>query len=180
MRRRRVKLAIGGAVAAVLIGALAVGLTRSGEGNSPKLVSGGPSLTGTTPAPEVKGPDLLTGRTIDLTSFRGKPVIVNVWASWCEPCRKEAPEILRFTKERPDIAFLGVDVNDTRRNGRGFNTQAGWTHPSIFDPGGLVGVDKLKVASLPATIYIDAKGVIRGRTQGPVTFGDLVSAADRL
>ena len=54
------------------------------------------------------------------------------------------------------------------------------THPSIYDPGGVVGVDRLKVAQLPATIYVDAKGVMRGRTQGPVTYDDLADVAARI
>ena len=175
----RVKLIVGGAVGAVLVAALAVGLTRGG-GDTARLATDGPSLTGTAPAPTVKGRDLVTGAPIDLASYKGKPVFINVWASWCGPCRKEAPEILRFTKEHPEVVFLGVDVNEPRSRGRAFNAEAGWTHPSIFDPGGDVGVDRLKVANLPNTIYIDAKGKLRGRTEGPVTFDDLVSVARRI
>jgi cytochrome c biogenesis protein CcmG, thiol:disulfide interchange protein DsbE len=175
----RVKVIVGVAAAAVLAAGLAVGLSRGG-GSSDKLAANGPSLTGTTPAPKVTGTDLVTGAPIDLASYRGRPVFINAWASWCLPCRKEAPQILRFTKDHPEVVMLGVNMNDARANGRRFNADAGWTHPSIFDPNGAVGVDALKVAQLPATIYVDAKGVMRGRTQGPVTYDDLAGVAARL
>lgn len=177
--RRHWKIAAGGLAATVVAGALIVGLTREGSGAS-KIVSGGPSLTGTAPAPAVAGPELLTGRRLTLAQFRGKPVFINVWASWCGPCRQEAPELKRFAQERADVVMIGLNMNDVRRNARAFSADAGWTYPSIFDPGGKVGVDLLKVSNLPATYYVDAKGRLRGHTAGPVTYADLVSVADRI
>jgi thiol-disulfide isomerase/thioredoxin len=177
----RPKLILSGLVGAVVITGLAIGLTRGSDNvRSPKLVTGGPALSGTTPAPKVAGPSLTGGKPIDLASYAGKTVMINVWASWCGPCRQEAPEILRFTKAHPEVVFLGVNLNDTKGHATEFNAKAGWTHPSIFDPGGKIGFDLLKVTQLPATIYIDGHGVIRGRTQGAVTFDDLVSVQQRL
>ena len=175
----RWKVVAGCAVAAVVAAGLVVGLTREG-GGSPKIVSGEPELGGTTPAPVVAGPDLVTGKRFALADFRGKPVFINVWASWCGPCREEAPEIKRFTRERSDVVMMGVNLNDVRRTAQAFSAKVGWTHPSIFDPGGTVGVDALKVTTLPATFYVDAQGRLRGRTAGPVTYADLISAADRI
>lgn len=179
MGRRRAWMVVGTVVGALLVAGLVVGLTR-GDGDVPALATGGPSLDGTAPAPKVSGVDVVTGAPVDLASYLGKPVFVNLWASWCGPCREEAPDILRFTKDRPDVAFIGIDLNDTRANGRAFAAETGWTHPSIFDPGGRVGFDTLKVATLPATLYIDAQGRVRGRTQGTVTYEDLVGVADRI
>jgi len=178
----RWKFVLSGLVGVVVLTGVVVGLVRGGgdSDSTPNLVQGGPSLDGTTPAPTVAGPALANGTTIDLANYRGKKVIVNAWASWCGPCREEAPDIKRFTQDRTDVVFLGVNLNDERANARAFNTEAGWTHPSIHDPNGRVGFDILKVTQLPATIYIDANGIIRGRTQGPVTYDDLVSVADRL
>ncbi len=177
--RRHWKIVAGCVAAAVVAGALIVGLTREGSG-TPKLVSDGPSLAGTAPAPAVAGPELLTGKRLTLAEFRGKPVFINVWASWCGPCRQEAPELKRFSQERSDVVMIGLNMNDTRRNARTFSGHAGWAYPSIFDPGGKVGVDMLKVSNLPATYYVDAQGRLRGHTVGPVTYADLVSAADRI
>ena len=175
----RWRIVAGCAVAGVVAAGLVVGLTREG-GASPKIVSGGPDLSGTTPAPVVAGPDLVTGKRFALADYRGKPVFINVWASWCGPCREEAPEIRRFTQARSDVVMIGVNLNDRRRAAQAFSAKAGWTHPSIFDPGGIVGTDALRVTNLPATFYVDAQGRLRGRTVGPVTYADLVSAADRI
>ena len=164
-------------VAVVVAGALIVGLTRGGD--TPRLADG-PKLDGTKPLPAISGKDL-DGAPLDLASFQGKPLIVNVWGSWCLPCRREAPDILRFTKEHPEVAFAGIDYDERNvANGADFNREAGWTHRSIFDPKGKIGVQPLKITALPTTIYIDAKGVIRGETRGPVTYDDLVAVAARL
>jgi cytochrome c biogenesis protein CcmG/thiol:disulfide interchange protein DsbE len=177
--RRHWKIVAGCAAVAVVAVGLIVGLTREGSG-TPTLVSEGPALTGTAAAPAVAGPELLTGERLTLAEFRGKPVFINVWASWCGPCREEAPDLKRFSQDRSDVVMIGLNMNDVRRSARTFNADAGWTYPSIFDPGGKVGVDLLKVANLPATYYVDAQGRLRGHTVGPVTYADLVSAADRI
>jgi cytochrome c biogenesis protein CcmG/thiol:disulfide interchange protein DsbE len=177
--RRHWKIIASCAVAAVVALGLIVGLTREGNG-TPTIASEGPALTGTAAAPAVAGPDLLTGKRLTLAEFRGRPVFINVWASWCGPCREEAPDLKRFSQERSDVVMIGLNMNDVRRSARAFNTDVGWTYPSIFDPGGTVGVDMLKVGTLPATYYVDAQGRLRGRTIGPVTYTDLVSVADRI
>lgn len=177
----RPKLILSGVVGAVIVAGLILGLTRGGgDDTAAQLRSGGPSLDSSEPLPTVAGPSLTGEGPIDVASFRGKKVIINAWASWCGPCREEAPDIKRFTEDRTDVVFLGVNLNDDRANARDFNAEAGWTHASIYDPNGTVGFDTLKVTQLPATLYVDAKGNLRGRTQGPVTYEDLVSAADRL
>lgn len=177
----RPKLILSGLVGVVVIAGLIVGLSRGTNNSSPpKLVTGGPQLTGTAPAPKVTGPRLGGGAPIDLADYAGKTVMINVWASWCGPCRKEAPEIRRFTKAHPEVVFLGVNINDDKANATAFSTKAGWTHPSLFDPHGKIGFDRLKVTVLPATIYIDKAGVERGRTQGAVSYDDLISVQQRL
>lgn len=175
----RPKLILSGLVGAVVIAGLVVGLTRGGDSDA-KLKKDPPSLLGTKPLPPVTGPALAAGADIDVAAFKGKTVIVNAWASWCGPCREEAPDIVRFTKDHPEVVFLGVNLNDDKANATTFNTEAGWTHPSIYDPKGTLGFDKLKVTTMPTTIYIDKKGIERGRTQGTVTYDDLVSVQQRL
>lgn len=179
MKHGRPKLILSGLVGVVVIVGLIVGLTRDDDA-SPKLTTGGPALAGTAAVPVVTGPALAGGAPIDVGAFKGKTVFINAWASWCGPCRDEAPDILRFTKEHPDVVFLGVNLNDDKANATKFNADVGWTHASIYDPSGKVGFDTLKVTTLPATIYIDSQGIERGRTQGAVTYDDLVSVLQRL
>lgn len=173
----RPKLILSGLVGVTVIGGLILGLTRD---DPPKLREGGPSLSGAAPAAAIAGPSLTNGAKLDLASYRGKTVIVNAWASWCGPCRNEAPAIVRFAKENPDVVVLGVNLNDDKGNATKFNIEAGWTHPSIYDPNGKVGFDTLKVTTMPTTVYIDKNGIERGRTQGEITYEDLVSVAERL
>ncbi len=174
------KLILSSLVAVVIIGGLALGLTRRDDAGASKLVRGGPTLDGTKPVVPVTGPSLADGTPISVAAFKGRKLIINAWASWCGPCREEAPDILRFTKDHPDVVFLGVNLNDTKANGTSFNADVGWTHPSIFDPNGAVGFDRLKTTTLPVTIYVDSSGIERGRTEGPVTYEDLADAAKRL
>lgn len=180
MGHGRPKLILSGLVGVVVITGLIVGLTRSNDEAENKLKTGGPTLTGTARAATISGPALAGGKSIDLAAYAGKTVIVNAWASWCGPCREEAPDIVRFTKEHPEVVVVGVNLNDDKGNATKFNAEVGWTHPSIYDPNGQIGFDTLKVTTMPTTIYIDKAGIERGRTQGVVTYEDLVSVQERL
>jgi thiol-disulfide isomerase/thioredoxin len=70
-----------------------------------------------------------------LGQLRGTPVVVNVWGSWCGPCRDEAPDLAAAHAEfGEDVQFLGVDILDARESARGFIAEFGWRYPSVFDP----------------------------------------------
>ncbi|HEY1331238.1 MAG TPA: TlpA disulfide reductase family protein [Actinomycetota bacterium] len=70
-----------------------------------------------------------------LSSLRGKPVVVNFWASWCGPCRSEAPGLSQLAKQyQGKVQFVGVDVADQATPARAFIHQYGWTYPSVADP----------------------------------------------
>jgi thiol-disulfide isomerase/thioredoxin len=169
---------LSGLVGVVVVGGLILGLTRKGDETT--LRTGGPTLEGTRPVAKIAGASLGSGAKIDVAAFKGKTVIVNAWASWCGPCRDEAPQIVRFVKDHPEVVFVGVNLNDDKGNATKFNREAGWTHPSIYDPSGSLGFDTLKVTTMPTTIYIDKNGIERGRTQGAITYDDLVNVAKRL
>jgi len=176
-RRRTIALVAGGVVVAVVAALLAIGLAHGG-GDKTTIVKG-TSLSGTAPLPAIAGTELGDGRRLSLASFRGRPLIINLWASWCIPCRREAPAIRRFTAENPRIAFVGIDVNNDRGDARAFARRAGWTHPSIYDPNGQIA-ERLDVGGLPSTIYVDAAGRIRGRTPGEINYALLTDVGRRL
>lgn len=130
------------------------------------------------PVPEVKG-ESLTGEPIDLSDYAGQVVVLNVWAAWCVPCRTEAPQLVaaaeRLAGDR--VAFLGINVRDTKAAASAFADGAGLTYPSLFDPSGetLLGFrETLPPTTIPSTLVIDADGEVAARVLGEVTETTLV------
>jgi cytochrome c biogenesis protein CcmG, thiol:disulfide interchange protein DsbE len=116
------------------------------------------------------GPAALTGETMDgsrfdLADYRGKPVVVNFFASWCAPCNSEAPDLAEFARENPDVAFVGVDTGDKFDDGTAFAEKYGLGYPMVFDPDWTIasawGVD-----GIPTTVFLDPSGVERDRIVG--------------
>jgi thiol-disulfide isomerase/thioredoxin len=85
---------------------------------------------------DVTGPDLMTDQPIHLSDFAGRVVVINIWGSWCAPCRTETPELEKvFTATKTlGVQFLGIDVRDDRSAAKDFVTDRRVTYPSIFDP----------------------------------------------
>jgi cytochrome c biogenesis protein CcmG, thiol:disulfide interchange protein DsbE len=105
--------------------------------------------------------------------LRGRPLVLNVWASWCVPCRKEMPAFQSvYLRARGVVGFLGVDYLDEADAARRLAADTGVTYPLAADPKG-TEVAKLGVTALPTTLFFSAEGVLRGRR-----FGEL--DADRL
>jgi thiol-disulfide isomerase/thioredoxin len=103
----------------------------------------------------------------------GRPLVLNVWASWCIPCRKEMPAFQSvYAQARGKLGFLGVDYLDEESAARRLAVDTGVTYPLAADPKG-TEVSKLRVSALPTTLFFSADGVLRGRR-----FGEL--DADRL
>ena len=130
------------------------------------------------PAPAVQG-KTLDGGTFDLASLKGKPVVLNFWASWCHPCRKELPAIAAWAKAHPEIRVVGVDYEDDVADARAFAQQHDATWPMVVDADGAIG-EAYKVPGLPATFLIDAQGRIVDRVLGEVTEASLDAHAKAL
>jgi cytochrome c biogenesis protein CcmG, thiol:disulfide interchange protein DsbE len=106
-------------------------------------------------------------------ALRGRPLVLNVWASWCIPCRKEMPAFQSvYLRARGTVGFLGVDYLDEADAARRLAAETGVTYPLAADPKG-TEVGKFGVTALPTTLFFSADGVLRGRR-----FGEL--DADRL
>ena len=102
-----------------------------------------------------------------LAELRGYPVVVNVWASWCGPCRLEFPDFQAVAAERGDeVAFLGVDTDDSTTAANDFLDELPLPYPSISDPESDVKKE-LDLVGLPGTAYYDAKGELVYVKQGP-------------
>lgn len=133
-----------------------------------------------TPAPKVGGPapafslQRLSGDgELSLESFRGKAVVLNFFASWCGPCKQEAPVLEKLWKEnRADrVVVLGVDTGpDVESDGRRFVSAHGITYPVVFDPNADVANNRYAVPGLPVTYVLNPAGrVVGGRIIGPVS-----------
>jgi thiol-disulfide isomerase/thioredoxin len=104
----------------------------------------------------------------------GRPVFLNLWASWCFPCREEMPAIDRSSQEFPEIAFIGVAVQDSRSDAADFAEEIGVTYIIGFDDENSVD-DAYKPLGLPASYIISGDGVIVERIFGKVTEEDLAA-----
>jgi cytochrome c biogenesis protein CcmG/thiol:disulfide interchange protein DsbE len=110
-----------------------------------------------------------SGETFKLSDLRGKPVVLNFWATWCPPCRAELPELQAASQSLgSQVAFVGVDQAETPDQVRAFAEKLGITYPIPLDENG--DASRLyAVRSLPTTFFIDRAGIIRQIQVGPVT-----------
>jgi peroxiredoxin len=119
-------------------------------------------------APAFDLPDLEAHR-VSLSSLRGRPVLVNFWATWCAPCRAELPELEALFRERPcGLAVLGISVDSgSDASVAGFAREHGVTYPVLFDDGSAGAA--YQVVTLPHSVLVDAEGREVGLFRGPVT-----------
>ena len=119
------------------------------------------------PTPEFTLPDP-AGKKVSLKDFRGKLLMLNFWATWCEPCRDEMPSMERLYQEFKGEGFviLAVDVKDKRQDALEFIKELKLTYPVVLDPAGEVAV-LYGAWGLPATYLIGAKGEGLARMWGP-------------
>jgi cytochrome c biogenesis protein CcmG/thiol:disulfide interchange protein DsbE len=168
-RRRWLRLVVVLVPASALIVLLGFGLRNAA----------GPPAPGD-PAPAFRAPLLAGDGSLDLSELRGEPVVLNFWASWCEPCADEAPMLRRAHREYGDeIAFVGVDIRDDEGDALEFVAEhdLDFWHVrdedlSIYDDYGLTGQ--------PETFFLDSDGTIVEHVNGPLFEDDLVALLDDL
>jgi thiol-disulfide isomerase/thioredoxin len=125
------------------------------------------------PAPELTG-QTLDGKTWTLSGQTGKVVVLNVWGSWCPPCRKEAPELVAASKELGSaVQFIGLNTRDLDpAQAKKFVQEFGVPFPSIYDPNGKALLrfrGQISPKAIPTTLVIDKNGKVAGRVIGEVT-----------
>lgn len=136
------------------------------------------STTAVRPAPALPT-RALQGKAVTLASLRGRPALVNFFASWCPPCVREAPGFQRaYARLHGHVGVVAVDWVDGRSSGLSFLERYHWTVPVLEDPHGTAGY-AYGIAGLPTTFVLDARGRILKRLSGPQTAASLVAAAER-
>ncbi len=130
--------------------------------------------------PIVSGPALGSNRTISSQDYRGKVVVINVWGSWCPPCRKEAPDLQAASVETKDSAqFIGITSKDyDPAPAEAFVRSFQITYPSIYDPNGkvlLAFAGELPPSAIPSTMIIDRQGRLAVRVLSEVSKITLVN-----
>jgi peroxiredoxin len=122
----------------------------------------------------------MAGDSVSLGALRGKVVLLNVWATWCGPCRKEIPELraihAAYRDRGLELVGVSVDANGTEEAIRAFVTEFRMDYPVWHDPDERVS-STFRMAGVPATFLIDRKGVLRWKTTGPIEPGDKALAA---
>lgn len=113
--------------------------TASSSSHSSQLVFGGTTLD---------------GKAFDLAAYRGKPVVVNFWASWCGWCAREMPDLVKFAAAHPDVTVIGVDVNDKVPAAQAFASKYAITYPLVGDEQGAI-FSHFDSQGLPTTVFYD-------------------------
>lgn len=115
-----------------------------------------------------------------LSQLRGTPVVVNLWASWCDPCKTEAPLLADAGRtDGTDVQFVGIDVQDSRSGGQTFIADYGWSYPSLFDPSGAIQTE-LGLLGLPGTFFYDRDGRLVDAVRGQLSAQALAQGIERI
>jgi thiol-disulfide isomerase/thioredoxin len=117
-----------------------------------------PPLVGTT----------LDGQAFDLADTKGKPAVVNFFASWCPPCNDEAPDLVAFSEAHPEIEVVGVAIDDELPKTEEFVAKYGVTYTVVFDAEGGSGAD-WGVTGIPTTFFLNADGAVTDTIVGAAT-----------
>jgi thiol-disulfide isomerase/thioredoxin len=100
------------------------------------------------------------------------PVVINVWASWCEACQVEAQTVAEFERAHPDVPIVGVDNDQNALTGANAANGWGWRHTNVWDPQGSI-TDTLRIEGLPTTIFLDAQHHVVKKILGAATRDEL-------
>ncbi len=148
------RVGVVGAIAAASFGVAGCGAVHATAGPTPRSVtaSGGPTLTGS---------------DVNITAFRGRPVVLIFWASWCGPCQDEQPDLnsAYATWSARGVEFLGVDLRDDRKDALAFQHQFHVPYPSIADTNATLAVD-YRIPSAPALVFLSAQGKVADTVLG--------------
>jgi len=166
---------------------MAVLLSSCGGGGSSiaeeSFVSGNGSVSFVSTSNRIAAPELsgmtLTGK--NYTFNGGQVAVVNVWASWCAPCRAEAPTLAVLSEKYTDVAFIGILTRDNPATAEAFVRRFALPYPTLIDDSVLIGFRKsLPANAIPSTVVIDKNGNVAARISGEITFASLSEIIEKV
>ncbi len=150
---------------ALAVVGIAVFVMAKGFGTNPHEV---PFMLSGAKAPDFAIKRLDTDETVQLSQFKGQPVVLNFWATWCGPCAMEHPNLEWAARKYANkVVFLGIVFEDTEQNTKQFLAKRGWSFTQLFDPKSTIAVD-YAVSGVPETYFINRDGVIVGKYAAPI------------
>jgi thiol-disulfide isomerase/thioredoxin len=166
---------------------MALVLSSCGGGGSSmaeeSFVSGNGSVSYIKAADRIAAP-ALSGMTLSGKNYTynvGQVAVVNVWASWCAPCRAEAPTLAALTEKYTDVAFIGILTRDNPVNAEAFARRFALPYPTLIDDSVLIGFRKsLPANAIPSTVLIDKRGNVAARISGEVTYSSLSELIEKV
>lgn len=173
VRRRHRSLFVG-----ALVVIAAIGLCGCGRDLPPVVGTSSIAANERATLPSISG-STLSASPLDIADLHGKVVVLNAWASWCEPCRTEIPAFVDLARQTnpKDVAIVGLDVSDDPDAARAFEKDFSMPYPSIADPDGslLRTIPGVPPSAIPSTVILDKSGRIAVRIIGPTDPSRLAS-----
>jgi thiol-disulfide isomerase/thioredoxin len=155
------------------------GATTAGE----DFIAGNGATSYISPAKRIAAPTLsgMTLLGVNYTLPTNQFAVINVWASWCSPCRAEEPVLAAMAKKNPDVNFLGILTRDNPVNAEAFIRKNKSPYPTLIDDSVLLGFSKsLPANAIPTTLVLDAQGRVAGRISGVVTIASLTELLEKV
>lgn len=157
----RTVLVVGSLIGAALLGVLFVGLGRDPQKIDSPLIG--------RPAPPFALKAVGTGEMIDVQQLRGRPLVINFWATWCGPCYEEHPTLVQNARMfGGEVQFVGVVFNDTEEKIQQFLRERGSSYPTVLDAQGKTAI-AYGVGGVPETYFVNRQGTVVAKYSGPMT-----------
>jgi len=169
----------------IVIAALTLTSCGGGGASSSQVsfISGNGSVTFIKPQARIEAP-ILSGMTLSGSNYSyafGRVTVVNVWASWCSPCRAEVPTLIALSKKYSEVTFIGILTRDNPPTAEAFERRFAIPYPTLIDDSILLGFKgSLPANAIPTTVVIDRNGKVAGRISGQVTVASLSKLIDRV
>jgi peroxiredoxin len=179
--RKQLKAALVIGLIVVVAGSLWLGLRPVGDKGADGGTTQGTATSG--PAPDFKLPRLTGAGRLSTDHLDGSPYVINFWATWCDPCRKEMPAFEKVWQKYKSrgVVIVGVNINDDLGDAREFVGELGITYPLVVDENDELATE-LGVKGLPQTFFVDTAGDIvgSGANLGILTHAELTKTIDRM